>query len=88
MIEILSPGDESRAKLPWYAARNIREILLVEPATRRAELYTSRDGTATLVADSATGPVELAAVGATLSTVRTDDGPRLRVDVAGTVTDI
>ncbi len=34
VIEILSPGDESWDKLPFYAARRVDEILLVDPDER------------------------------------------------------
>jgi hypothetical protein len=33
-VEILSPGDESRQKLPFYADHEVDEVLLVDPATR------------------------------------------------------
>jgi len=34
LVEIVSPDDESRAKLPFYAARGVDEVLLVDPADR------------------------------------------------------
>ena len=34
VVEIVSPGDESWEKLPFYAAHNVDEILIVDPATR------------------------------------------------------
>lgn len=42
VIEILSPNDESRAKLPFYEALGVQEVLLIDPATRAAELYVLR----------------------------------------------
>lgn len=38
VVEILSPDDESRDKLPFYAKVGVREVWLVEPATREVEL--------------------------------------------------
>jgi Uma2 family endonuclease len=32
VVEIVSPGDESRRKLPFYAAHGVDEVLLVDPA--------------------------------------------------------
>ena len=34
VVEILSPGDESLQKLPFYAAHHVDEVLLVDPAER------------------------------------------------------
>jgi Uma2 family endonuclease len=39
VIEIVSPRDESREKLPWYAARGVREIFLVDRDTLEVERY-------------------------------------------------
>ncbi|MGH9245819.1 MAG: Uma2 family endonuclease [Acidimicrobiales bacterium] len=44
VLEIVSPGDESRKKLPWYAAQGVAEILLIDRDTLTVELYVSRDG--------------------------------------------
>ncbi len=32
VVEIVSPGDESWKKLPFYAARSVDEVLIVDPA--------------------------------------------------------
>jgi Uma2 family endonuclease len=32
VIEVLSPGDESWKKLPFYAAHGVEEVLIVNPA--------------------------------------------------------
>jgi Uma2 family endonuclease len=34
VVEIVSPGDESWQKLPFYAAHNVDEVLIVDPAER------------------------------------------------------
>lgn len=39
VVEIASPGDESRAKLGFYFARGVVEVLIVEPATRTVEWH-------------------------------------------------
>jgi Uma2 family endonuclease len=48
VVEIRSPGDDSYRKLPFYAARGVREVLVVHRA-RRAELYR-RDAGGEMVA--------------------------------------
>jgi Uma2 family endonuclease len=37
VVEILSPGDESRAKLPFYFRVGVEEVLLVDPDERTIE---------------------------------------------------
>jgi Uma2 family endonuclease len=44
VVELRSPGDESSEKLPWYAARGVAEILVVDPGTRQFELYRTEGG--------------------------------------------
>ncbi|MEJ2866752.1 Uma2 family endonuclease [Actinomycetospora sp. OC33-EN08] len=39
VVEILSPQDETRAKLPWYDELGVREVLVIDPETRTATLY-------------------------------------------------
>lgn len=87
VVEILSPGDESYEKLPWYAARAVEEIVIVDPASRRVELYASRNGVAEQVDAGADGAITLQTLGARLLTVDTPGGPRLRVEVDGQTAD-
>jgi len=35
VVEILSPGDETWEKLPFYAAHEVDEVLIVDPAERK-----------------------------------------------------
>jgi Uma2 family endonuclease len=44
VIEIVSPGDESRIKLPWYVENDSREILLIDRETLDLELYRPVEG--------------------------------------------
>jgi Uma2 family endonuclease len=44
VIEILSPNDETRDKLPFYAAVGVEEVWIVDPATRQVEVYVLRGG--------------------------------------------
>jgi Uma2 family endonuclease len=44
LVEIMSPRDESRVKLPWYAARDVREVLLIDRDSLAVELYACETG--------------------------------------------
>jgi Uma2 family endonuclease len=64
IVEILSPGDETRQKLPFYAAHHVDEILIVDPDERTVTWLGLRDGEYQPTQQSALiklGPVELAA---------------------------
>ncbi len=37
VVEIVSPGDETWEKLPFYAAHHVDELLIVDPQTRTVE---------------------------------------------------
>lgn len=71
VVEIRSPGDDSYAKLPFYAERGITEVLVVHD-DRRVELYRLDEGGAYELLDD---PVSTA-LGVTFTTV---DGPKLRI---------
>lgn len=70
VIEILSPNDESREKVPFYATCGVREVWLVEPKTRFFEIRSLDD-------DYATVRTESAVLGVKLSVVT---GPLLRLE--------
>ncbi len=44
VVEIVSPGDESWAKLDFYAARGVDEVLLIDPSTRTITWLTLSPG--------------------------------------------
>jgi Uma2 family endonuclease len=37
VVEIISPGDETWEKLPFYAAHHVDEVLIVDPAERQVQ---------------------------------------------------
>jgi Uma2 family endonuclease len=37
VVEIVSPGDESWEKLPFYAAHEVEEVLILDPAKRNVD---------------------------------------------------
>ncbi len=44
VVEVLSPGDESWQKLPFYAEHHVDEVLLVDPTERTVTWLALRDG--------------------------------------------
>ncbi|HEV3035100.1 MAG TPA: Uma2 family endonuclease [Solirubrobacteraceae bacterium] len=45
VVEIVSPGDETWEKLPFYAEHGVDELLLVDPDSRSVELLSLKAGT-------------------------------------------
>jgi Uma2 family endonuclease len=43
VVEIVSPGDESRNKLPFYHRAGIEEVLIVDPEVRSVEWFRRSD---------------------------------------------
>lgn len=43
-VEIVSPGDETWKKLPFYAAHEVDEVLVVDPLERVVHWLGLRDG--------------------------------------------
>jgi Uma2 family endonuclease len=44
VVEIASPGDESWEKLPFYAAHNVDEVLIVDLEKRKVHWLELTDG--------------------------------------------
>lgn len=81
VVEILSPRDESRDKLPFYASRGVREVWLIEPATREVEVFALRGrGYERVLAIDGAIPAPALAIA-----LRVVAGPRLQL-VDGAVT--
>jgi Uma2 family endonuclease len=75
VVEILSPDDESRDKMPFYAKCGVGELWLVDPETRAHEVYVLRGKSYFAVAD-VDGVTRSPLLGVELSIA---DGPKLRV---------
>ena len=63
VVEIISPGDETWQKLPFYAAHDVDEVLIVDPTERTVAWLGLRAGEYEPVGGSGLielGPVELA----------------------------
>jgi Uma2 family endonuclease len=39
VVEIVSPGDETFEKLPFYASLGVRNVIVVDPAERRVRIF-------------------------------------------------
>lgn len=85
VAEILSPDDESYEKLPWYASLGVREVIIVEPATRTAEVYRLAGASYLIVGADEQGRVHAETIDARFRTV---EGPRLRVECGGEHRDV
>jgi Uma2 family endonuclease len=44
VVEILSPEDDTWKKLPFYAAHNVNELLIIDPDTREVHWLGLTDG--------------------------------------------
>jgi Uma2 family endonuclease len=44
VVEIVSPGDETWEKLPFYAAHDVDEVLIVDPGKRKAHWLELAEG--------------------------------------------
>lgn len=44
VVEVVSPGDETYDKLPFYAAQAVEEVLVVDPEWRRLRILVLRQG--------------------------------------------
>lgn len=85
VIEVLSPRDESRKKLAFYAAHGISEVWLVEPVSRTTEVYVLRGDQYYVALPNRAGVVEAPRLGLELSVV---EGPRLRLAWDGGAADV
>jgi Uma2 family endonuclease len=79
VVEILSPGDETYVKLDWYGAIGVGEVLVIDPDTRRVELFSNREGHMVPVE-----PVVITSLGVQAETV----GGKLRLTWDGGSADI
>lgn len=69
VVEVRSPDDESYEKLDFYAARGVREVLVLHPKGRRFELFRTVGGRLTIVSNDASGSVTSDVLGIRLATV-------------------
>lgn len=87
VVEILSPRDESRDKLPFYAGRGVREVWLVDPVMREVEVFALR-GRDYEVVPMIDGAIRAPVLEIELCVVGGGAGPRLRLIDGAFVTDV
>jgi Uma2 family endonuclease len=76
VVEILSPNDETYEKFEFYAQIGVKELLIVEPESRKVELYVLRAGSYVLMSPDEKGTVRSSALGVGFATVA---GPKIAV---------
>lgn len=76
VVEILSENDESYDKLEFYAELRIAEVWIVDPNTRRVDLFVLRGGRYHAALPDARGVSTSPGLGVALTTI---PGPRLRI---------
>ncbi|CAN5905918.1 hypothetical protein BH23PLA1_BH23PLA1_22960 [soil metagenome] len=83
-VEITSRGDRSRDKIPFYAAVDTRELLIVDRFPWKLELYRLEEGALGLVATSTPEESEplLSAVLPLSFRLQSAEGRRPRIEVA------
>lgn len=74
VVEIRSPGDETYAKLDFYAGTGVREVLVVHPGQTRVEVFRLVDTRLLPVTADEAGAVRLETLG-----VRFVPGPPLQL---------
>lgn len=79
VVEIRSPDDETYAKLPFYAALGVQEVIVIQPEARVAEVYRLAGGRYLALSADERGRVHAATIDAWFSTVKEPE-PRLRVE--------
>ena len=84
VVELLSPDDETYEKLPFYASLGVREVIVVDPATRAVEVFRLAGTTYVAVSADERGRVHAATLDVRCSTV---DG-KLHVEHRGDVADL
>ncbi|HEY1381124.1 MAG TPA: Uma2 family endonuclease [Gemmataceae bacterium] len=83
LVEIHSPGDETKAKIPFYARIGVRELLVIHRDTRRLRLFR-HDGTDLAPAQPDCKAKELTSAVVPLAFRRTTSGGRPRTQVRRT----
>ncbi|MBI3724549.1 Uma2 family endonuclease [bacterium] len=79
VIEIHSPDDESREKLPFYARMKVKEVLLLHPETRAIELHVLRGERLVKARSDAKGRFRSNVLGVSFARIQRKSGPLLEV---------
>jgi Uma2 family endonuclease len=85
VVEILSPHDETYEKLPFYESLGVKEVLVIDPETRKVELFVLRTKRLRKAKPDREGRVRSKVLDVRFSTKR---GPKLRVEANAQTSDI
>ena len=81
VLEIRSPNDESYEKLPFFAKLGVREVVIIDPDTKRVEVFALAEGAYAQRPVNDRGAVRIETLGIAV-TVREGQPPRLAVEDA------
>ena len=84
VIEIHSPGDEAREKLPFYANLGVPEVWIIDRDSRAVEIHALRDGGQEPIAPAPDGWLHSAATGIRLQ----QQSGKLAIEMAGDPTSL
>ena len=82
MVEIVSPGDRSLEKIPFYSRIGVQELLVIDRRPWRLELYRQQGGRLEKVAQSILGADDIVVSAVVPLRFRLVSGePRPRIEV-------
>lgn len=84
VLELLSTDDETYDKLPFYASLGVREVIVIDPATRSVEAYRLAGASYVAVSADDRGRLHAATLDVRFATI----GGKLRVECDGEVADL
>jgi len=82
LVEIISPGERTREKLPFYSSLGVVELLIIDREPWTLELYRHQDGQLTKVGQSTLAAPEVLAsqaVGLTFQLLPGETRPQIQV---------
>jgi Uma2 family endonuclease len=86
-VELISPGDQSREKIPFYESVGVRELLVIDRDPWKLELHSLRDGRLVLAATSTPDRPDIVTSAVVPLAFRlVEQSPRPRIEVVHTVT--
>ena len=87
VLEILSPNDETYGKIDFYATLGVAEVIVIDPPSRRAEIFRLAGARYVAVSADDRGRAHAASLDVRFSTVPGDE-PALRVECGGAARDV
>ena len=82
LVEIISPGERTREKIPFYSRLGVVELLVIDREPWSLELYRQQDGQLTMVGQSTLAAPEVLSsqtVGLTFQLLPGQERPQIQV---------